>query len=70
VAEEARSHFPGLVFETVIYRNVRLSESPSHGKPILLYDPHSTGAENYSQLAMEIIHKQEEIKAYAEKGTG
>ena len=70
VAEEARKYFPGLVFETVIYRNVRLSESPSHGKPILLYDPHSMGAENYSQLAQEIIRNGEAKKSYGQAGTG
>jgi chromosome partitioning protein len=46
IAEEVRNTFWFL--ETVIYRNVRLSESLGHGKPILLYDPHSMGAENYS----------------------
>jgi chromosome partitioning protein len=70
VAEEARGYFPGLVFETVIYRNVRLSESPSYGKPILLYDPHSTGAENYSQLAQEIIRNGEVKRSYGQEGTG
>lgn len=70
VAEEARRYFPGQVFETVIYRNVRLSESPSHGKPISLYDPHSTGAENYMQLAQEIIRNEEVKENDPEKGTG
>jgi chromosome partitioning protein len=70
VAEEARRFFPGQVFETIIYRNVRLSESPSYGKPIFLYDPHSTGAENYMHLAQEIIRKGEANEEYAEKGTG
>src|SRR5215475_2166222 len=70
VAEEARKYFPGQVFNTVIYRNVRLSESPSHGKPILLYDPHSTGAENYSQLAQEIIRNGEVKTSYGQEGTG
>ncbi|HWP58909.1 MAG TPA: AAA family ATPase [Candidatus Acidoferrales bacterium] len=70
VAEEARRYFPGQVFHTVIHRNVRLSESPSHGKPILLYDAHSTGAEDYMGLAREIIQKGEVNETYAEKGTG
>jgi chromosome partitioning protein len=70
VAEEARRYFPGQVFETIIYSNVRLSESPSYGKPIFLYDPHSTGAENYMHLAQEIIRKGEANEEYAEKGTG
>lgn len=55
VAEDIRQHFPDRIFQTVIQRNVRLSESPSHGKPALLYDVHSTGAQNYLDLAKEII---------------
>lgn len=55
VAEEVRNHFKEKVFRTVIPRNVRLSEAPSHGKPILLYDIHSKGAESYLQLAGEIM---------------
>jgi chromosome partitioning protein len=55
VSEEVRSHFGGDVFETVIPRNVRLSEAPSHGKPILLYDIHSKGATSYLQLAKELL---------------
>ena len=69
VAEEIRTHFPDRLFRTVIHRNVRLSESPSHGKPALLYDVHSTGAQNYLELARELIRKGEEIPR-AEKGTG
>jgi chromosome partitioning protein len=69
VAEEIRSHFPDRLFHTVIHRNVRLSESPSHGKPALLYDVHSTGAQNYLELARELIHNGEE-NLRAEKGTG
>ncbi len=55
VAEEVRNHFKEKVFRTVIPRNVRLSEAPSHGKPILLYDIHSKGAESYLNLAGEIM---------------
>jgi chromosome partitioning protein len=55
VAEEVRNHFKEKVFQTVIPRNVRLSEAPSHGKPVLLYDIHSKGAENYLNLASEIM---------------
>ncbi len=69
VAEEIRAHFPERLFETVISRNVRLSESPSHGKPALIYDIHSTGAQNYLDLAKELIRNGEEI-GRAEKGTG
>lgn len=55
VETEVRKHFEDKVMNTVIQRNVRLSESPSHGKPIVLYDALSTGARNYLDLAMEII---------------
>ncbi|MEE2677531.1 MAG: ParA family protein [Myxococcota bacterium] len=55
VAAEVRSHFGDQVFETVIPRNVRLSEAPSHGKPALLYDAHSRGAVSYLALADEIL---------------
>jgi chromosome partitioning protein len=58
VAQEAYSHFPGQVFKTIIPRNVRLSESPSHGQPILLYDIRSSGAEAYLALAREILKKR------------
>lgn len=68
VAEEIRSHFPDRLFRAVIHRNVRLSESPSHGKPALLYDVHSTGAQNYLDLAKEIILNGEENRR-AEEGT-
>lgn len=57
VVEEVKSHFEDKVFKTIINRNVRLSESPSHGRPVLLYDALSTGAKNYLQLAQEIIAK-------------
>ena len=55
VEEEARRHFGAQVFETLIPRNVRLSEAPSHGKPILLYDIQSKGALAYLRLAEEIL---------------
>jgi chromosome partitioning protein len=55
VTEEVRKHFPDLVFNTMIPRNVRLSECPSFGKPIILYDANSRGAESYLELAREII---------------
>lgn len=54
VAQEVKRHFPGQVFATVIPRNVRLSEAPSHGKPISAYDPYSRGAEAYRLLAEEM----------------
>jgi chromosome partitioning protein len=55
VAEEAEKYFNDLVFKTIIPRNIRLSEAPSFGKPILLYDATSTGAHSYLELAKEII---------------
>jgi chromosome partitioning protein len=55
VADEARKFFSDRVYRTVIPRNVRLSEAPSFGKPIVLYDPHSSGAESYRQLAKEVL---------------
>ena len=57
VAEEVKRHFPGQVYATVIPRNVRLSEAPSHGKPVTAYDPYSRGAEAYRLLAEEIAAK-------------
>lgn len=55
VLEEVKKHFGGKVYETVISRNVRLSEAPSFGKPIILYDILSTGAENYMALTREVL---------------
>ena len=55
VAEETRKFFPGRVYETVIPRNVRLSEAPSFGKPVLEYDPECAGAQFYLKLAREIL---------------
>jgi chromosome partitioning protein len=54
VAEDVKAHFRDKVFRTVIPRNVRLSESPSHGLPALLYDPASRGALAYGELAREV----------------
>ena len=55
VADEVKNHFKDKVFKTIIPRNIRLSEAPSHGKPALLYDIHSKGAESYLNLAKEIM---------------
>ena len=57
VAQEVRRHFPGKVFATVIPRNVRLAEAPSHGVPILAYDRSSRGAEAYRKLGEEAAAK-------------
>lgn len=54
VVEEVKNHFGDKVFKTIITRNVRLSESPSHGKPVILYDILSAGSQNYISLAKEI----------------
>lgn len=59
VAEEVKHYFPGKVYATVIPRNVRLSEAPSHGKPISAYDRASRGAEAYAALAAEFLKKQD-----------
>ena len=58
VAEEVKHYFPGKVYSTVIPRNVRLSEAPSHGKPITAYDRTSRGYEAYMNLAREFLKKQ------------
>ena len=57
VAQEVRRHFPGKVYATVIPRNVRLAEAPSHGLPVTVYDKHSRGAVAYKAMAKEIIEK-------------
>jgi chromosome partitioning protein len=57
VADEARKFFDGRVYETIINRNVRLSEAPSFGKPIIMYDILSTGAENYMALTKEVLSR-------------
>ena len=57
VAQEVRRHFPGKVFATVIPRNVRLAEAPSHGLPVTVYDKYSRGAEAYKAMAAEIEKK-------------
>ena len=57
IYDEVKRHFQELVFKTVIQRNVRLSEAPSHGLPVILYDTDSTGAKNHLALAQEIIQK-------------
>jgi chromosome partitioning protein len=58
VEKEVRTYLEDLVFTTVIPRNVRISESPSHGLPVLAYDFHSKGAQSYLALAREILEKE------------
>ena len=60
VLAELREHFKDLVFNTVIQRNIRLSEAPSHGKPILLYEIACTGSSNYLNLASEVLERNGE----------
>jgi chromosome partitioning protein len=54
VEREVREHFPALVFDTVIPRNVRLGEAPSFGRPVIHHDPHCAGADAYFELAKEV----------------
>ena len=68
VAADLRDFYGGQVFETVIPRNVRLAEAPSYGKPVILYDPKSRGAESYLQLAKEVIaHDKTSIRPGIER---
>ena len=62
VANEVREHFGPLAFDTVIQRNIRLGEAPSHGKPIMLYDASATGAVNYLNLAKELLKRNRKAK--------
>ena len=54
VEREVRSHFPALVFDTVIPRNVRIGEAPSYGRPVIHHDPHCSGSDAYFELAKEV----------------
>lgn len=62
IYEELKTHFGKMVFETVIPRNIKLSEAPSHGLPVILYDVDSRGATSHIQLAKEIINKNRKTK--------
>jgi len=64
VVEEVKKYFKNKVYRTIIPRNVRLSEAPSFGMPIILYDPKSKGSECYLELAEEVIQYSEEVKAH------
>ncbi|PIP54143.1 MAG: chromosome partitioning protein ParA, partial [Bacteroidetes bacterium CG23_combo_of_CG06-09_8_20_14_all_32_9] len=59
VIDEVKKHFQTMVFDSVIPRNVKLAEAPSYGKPVLLYDASSTGANSYLNLARELLQKNE-----------
>lgn len=60
VAEDVKRYFRDKVYQSIIPRNVRLSEAPSHGKPITIYDPRSKGAEVYRELAEEVLRRGQE----------
>jgi chromosome partitioning protein len=62
VVDEVKKHFQQMVFETIVQRNIKLSESPSFGKPCILYDAESKGTLNYLNLAREIIQKEDAVK--------
>ena len=62
VVEEVKAHFQDMVFDTIIHRNVRLSESPSHGETIIMHDASSKGAINYLNLAQELENKNSNIE--------
>lgn len=62
VVEEVQTHFEEMVFETIIQRNVKLSEAPSYGKPVVLYDANSKGALSYLNLAREMLQNNEQGK--------
>jgi chromosome partitioning protein len=62
VVEEVNKHFQSMVFETIIQRNIKLSESPSFGKPVILYDADSKGSVNYLNLARELLQKNNDTK--------
>ena len=61
VAEEVRKHFQTLVFDTIIQRNIRLTEAPSYGEPVIVYDAKSRGALNYLNLAKELLKNNEQV---------
>lgn len=67
IYDELKSHFSTMIFDTVIPRNIRLSEAPSHGLPALLYDPDSRGATSHIMLAKELIAKHKKAARAAKK---
>ena len=66
VVSEVRTHFGDLAYETIIQRNIRLGEAPSHGKPIMLYDASASGATNYLSLAREFLKRNRKIQSKKE----
>jgi chromosome partitioning protein len=63
VAQNVRAFFGAKVYETMIPRNIRVAEAPSHGKPIMLYDYASAGSQAYIKLATEIIEREKLLRA-------
>ncbi len=63
VANDVRSHFGDKVYDTVIPRNVRVSEAPSHGKPVLVYDLACAGSQAYMHLASEVLQRERGLSA-------
>ena len=61
VEKDVRAHFKSKVYKTIIPRNVRISEAPSHGKPVLIYDTTCVGSKAYIELAKEVIYSQKEV---------
>jgi chromosome partitioning protein len=70
VEKDARDHFGDWVFDTTIPRNIRVSEAPSHGIPVLLYDPKSPGALSYTALGQEIVKKEKVVVPAQAKANG
>jgi len=67
VVEEVKMHFQDLVFDTIIHRNTRLGEAPSHGETIIMHDAASKGSINYLNLAREILQKNKMTKISGEE---
>lgn len=67
VVDEVKKHFQSMVFDTIIQRNIKLSEAPSYGKPVILYDAASTGSLNYINLAREVLQRNEDTKLNGER---
>ena len=65
VEQEARKFFENEVYKTVIPRNIRISEAPSHGIPVILYDKNCSGTKAYEKLAMEIIEQEKQNNNFA-----
>jgi chromosome partitioning protein len=65
VSEQLAEHFAGPLYQTVIPRNVRLAEAPSHGLPVIHYDPSSRGSYAYMDLAAEILERHDQLSEHA-----